>query len=1580
MPWRSRTWRVVSTWSAFILVLPLMGVLGAQATETPAQDPAIAAMAAETPTATLTEVDPAAVTPTPEVSVSEQAAPVEEAPPAEPPAEEPIPTEVVEEPAPEPAPAPEPVVVEEPAVEEPAVEEPAPVPADPVVEQAEAPAPVNVAPPGELPALETETAPAAEALVEPLATENCTVDAVTPINWSGSPSFVYDACGNATDDMFTQGSKEDGSLEDWTHEFPSSGKSTDIVSAAVDVAYVGDDPILYFGFNRYSVEGDGAFYLELNQEPNTVNGNGTPIPNRTVGDLRFAFTTSTTEGFSAQPLVYEWDGDSWVLVTGIPSTAFTYAVSGDTVEFTFNLNALVGDGEEIECGRLGFNSLYLRSTASSSLDSSLKDFVTGPVDVDPCPSLEIKKLDMDDNLVGGATFEISPDPRDRSIDSVTITENGDGDDSDTLGIIRFDEAKNGEYTIEEVSAPDGYLLPLPADRVETITVGLTDDVSVSFHDPQVPTLSKTAVATYHETYVWEIVKMVDGEETVTHHVGDEPVVVGYDVEVSLVGVQRSGYSLTGVITVVNPDVAMKVSLSDELAPGMECTITGVAADTGNVNLAVGTNEFTYTCIGDGQLGDIPLSGTNTATLKVSEANWSTAFPDGTDDVTVTATQDYAFAGATASNQTVTVTDTFDGVTTQLGTVTANDAGTAVTAAATTGTVVTSGTTATFSYTRTLEGDPEADECQVYTNTARIVETQQSSDAEATVCVPDISLTKTASPTIYDAVGDVITYTFVSTNTGQSTLTDVTITDPLEGLSALVCMPAQPATLLPGESMTCTATYLITQDDLDSGSVYNLATTVGTPPEGEDVTDTDDETVTGQEFPAIQLLKSADVDSYDSVGDVITYTFVSTNTGNVTLTDVMITDPLEGLSELTCDLEAPVTLAPGESLTCTATYVVTQADLDDGSVDNVATTVGTPPEGEDVTDDDDETVPGEQLPAIDLLKTASPTIYDAVDDVITYTFVSTNTGNVTLTDVMITDPLEGLTELTCDLEAPVTLAPGESLTCTATYLITQDDLDSGSVYNLATTVGTPPEGEDVTDDDDETVTGEAFPVIELVKTADVDSYDSVGDVITYTFVSTNTGNVTLTDVMITDPLEGLTELTCDLEAPVTLAPGESLTCTATYVVTQADLDDGSVDNVATTVGTPPEGEDVTDDDDETVPGEQLPAIDLVKTADVESYDSVGDVITYTFVSTNTGNVTLTDVMITDPLEGLSELTCDLEAPVTLAPGESLTCTATYTVTQADLDDGSVDNVATTVGTPPEGEDVTDDDDETVPGEQLPAIELVKTADRAEYAEVGEIITYTLVATNTGNVTLTDVVIDDERFDVEDALCAESLAPGEECAIELKYEVTQDDIDARSIVNVAMVEGTAPNGETVTDEDDALVEGPIPAGPELTPGIQLIKHADKAGPVRQGDAIVYSFTVTNTGETVLTDVRVDDPKLAAAGISVTCPVTELDPGESTTCTASAAYVVTAADVAAGKVLNLATATGETPEGEPVTDQDDHQVPTEPTPVVRPPAQPKPIVRSGDPTGGGIDTGSVLTGVALLVLAGGAAAMAGTRRRRS
>ncbi|MCH7407757.1 DUF7507 domain-containing protein, partial [Belliella aquatica] len=185
-----------------------------------------------------------------------------------------------------------------------------------------------------------------------------------------------------------------------------------------------------------------------------------------------------------------------------------------------------------------------------------------------------------------------------------------------------------------------------------------------------------------------------------------------------------------------------------------------------------------------------------------------------------------------------------------------------------------------------------------------------------------------------------------------------------------------------------------------------------------------------------------------------------------------------------------------------------------------------------------------------------------------------------------------------------------------------------------------EGEDFNEEATETVTADQSPSLTITKVATEQSYDAVGDVINYTIVVTNTGNVTLTNVAVADPLTGLEETI------VTLEPGVSnaVTYNESYSIVQGDLNSGSVVNTATADYTY-EGEDFNEEATETVTADQSPSLTITKVATEQSYDAVGDVINYTIVVTNTGNVTLTNVAVADPLTGLEETI------VTLEPGVS-----------------------------------------------------------------------------------------------------------------------------------------------------------------------------------------------------------------------------------------------------------------------------------------------------------------------------------------
>jgi uncharacterized repeat protein (TIGR01451 family) len=675
--------------------------------------------------------------------------------------------------------------------------------------------------------------------------------------------------------------------------------------------------------------------------------------------------------------------------------------------------------------------------------------------------------------------------------------------------------------------------------------------------------------------------------------------------------------------------------------------------------------------------------------------------------------------------------------------------------------------------------------------------------------PAITVVKTASVPSFSAAGTEITYTYVVTNTGNLTLDPVSLTD--SELGAITC----PATsLAPLDSMTCTATHTTTSGDVDAGGITNTATATGQPPTGPTVDDTDTVTVPAEQAPAIGIDKSASPATFSAAGAVITYTYVVTNSGNVTLDPVTVTD--DKLGTISCPHSS---LAAGDQMTCTATYTTTQADVDAGGITNTATATGTPPTGPRVSDDSSAMVSADQDPAITLKKTPSPTTFGAAGTTITYTYVVTNTGNVTLRPVTVSDPLPGLSRVVCPA-AIVTLAPGASVTCRATYTTTQADMDRGHVLNTATADGETPRGDTVNDQASATVTADQDPSIKIVKSASPDTFSQPGTVITYHYLVTNTGNVTLDPVTVTDDKLGA------VSCPATsLAPGDHMTCTASYTTTQADVDHGTLKNTGTATGTAPDGTSVTDDSSATVHAVQKPAISIVKYGDASSYSRPGKKVGYRYLVTNTGNVTLTDVTVTDHLPGLSKISC----PATvLAPGASMTCTATYSTTQADVDAGSVRNTGHAAGTAPDGTVVTDNAPHVLPAHQAPAISIVKSASVTGFAAAGTKITYTYQVTNTGNLTLHPVRVIDTKLGAI-SCPRDSLAPGASMTCTAHYTVTAADVAKGSIPNTGLAGGKAPNGVTVTARSSVVLPftGTPPKPPPPAPPAPLVPPVEVTG---------------------------------------------------------------------------------------------------------------------------------------------------------
>lgn len=220
---------------------------------------------------------------------------------------------------------------------------------------------------------------------------------------------------------------------------------------------------------------------------------------------------------------------------------------------------------------------------------------------------------------------------------------------------------------------------------------------------------------------------------------------------------------------------------------------------------------------------------------------------------------------------------------------------------------------------------------------------------------------------------------------------------------------------------------------------------------------------------------------------------------------------------------------------------------------------------------------------------------------------------------------------------------------------------------------------------------------VVSTTTTDGANSTqtdgGDTITYSYVVDNTGNVSISNVALTDAGvsfnggapnamatgPGAVPAAGDTDSDGVLDVTETWTFTATYVLSQANVDTaagiaGGVSNTVSATADYPSGTPISP----TPAGSTLTAISTItatpsltidKTADTAGPLVLGQLVTYTYLVTNTGNVTITGVDVNETAfngSGAPAPNPTTVGSTTLAPGGTVTFTASYTVTQADID--------------------------------------------------------------------------------------------------------------------------------------------------------------------------------------------------------------------------------------------------------------------------------------------------------------------------
>ena len=422
--------------------------------------------------------------------------------------------------------------------------------------------------------------------------------------------------------------------------------------------------------------------------------------------------------------------------------------------------------------------------------------------------------------------------------------------------------------------------------------------------------------------------------------------------------------------------------------------------------------------------------------------------------------------------------------------------------------------------------------------------------------PLLEVVKSSTTSSVSVAGQVVPYRFAVSNKGNVALTGITVTDPkCDAAPAYVSGDSDADGKLDlSETWVYGCSHTVGQAELDAGG--SLSNTV-TADSNESGPDTDTLLIPISQNPALSLVKSATPATYSTVAQSISYSYLVTNSGNVRLAGpVTVADDKATVS---CPALSDGFLDPGESITCSASYSITQADLNNGSVTNTAKASA----GGIDSNEDKATVDAVQQRTLSLAKSALPATYDAVGDVIAYSYLVTNTGNVRLAGpVTVADDKATVVCPNVNTAGNLDsfLDPAEAITCTASYSITQADLNAGSVTNTAKARA----GGIDSNEDKATVDAVQSPSLLLDKAASPISADSVGDVISYTYLVRNNGNVRLAGpVTVADDKA---TVSCPALSTIGnndgfLDPGESITCSASYSITQADLNNGSVTNTA-----------------------------------------------------------------------------------------------------------------------------------------------------------------------------------------------------------------------------------------------------------------------------------------------------------------------------------------------------------------------------------------------------------------------------------
>jgi uncharacterized repeat protein (TIGR01451 family) len=663
----------------------------------------------------------------------------------------------------------------------------------------------------------------------------------------------------------------------------------------------------------------------------------------------------------------------------------------------------------------------------------------------------------------------------------------------------------------------------------------------------------------------------------------------------------------------------------------------------------------------------------------------------------------------------------------------------------------------------------------------------------------IEVTVTAEPPVAH-IGDTITYTYYLQNTGDLSLNNIEVDNDITGNAVYQSGDTNGNSILDrGETWVFTSMHVASEEDPSP----LVATTTVSAMTFTSVTVIDTEIVTTSiipKEPGIAITKTAEPSRVHD-GDEITYTYTVTNTGDLPLLIVSLTDDMVNeISYISGDNNENGLLDLEETWVFTAVHIASAADPE--TLVNYAEVSGMDEQERIVTDTDSANV-SILRPGIALAKTADPPEVDEGDN-ITYTFTVTNTGNTPLSGVSVSDNMvDEITYVGGDENVNELLDTDETWIFTGTYTTSADDPDV--LKNTAEVSGRDTLEQSVSDTDSASVAlirpFVPMPGIALAKTAEPARVHE-GDEITYTFTVTNTGNMPLSNVAVSDNMvDEITYVGGDENVNELLDTDETWVFTASYIASDSDPD--VLENTAEVSGMDTLEQSVSDTDSASV-AILRPGITLAKTANpLQAH--VGDEITYTFTVTNAGNTPLSNISVSDNMvDEITYFSGDENANKILDTDETWVFTASYIASDSDPD--VLENTAEVSGMDTLERTVTASDSVSV-AILKPGIDLIKNAS-PHFVEEGDDIYYVYHITNTGNTPLADISVTDNRLELESITYwkgdddEDGLLDVEEIWKFWATYTTGPD-DPSPLENTAEASGTDALGQTVTDVDSESV---------------------------------------------------------------------------------------------------------------------------------------------------------------------------------